>query len=333
MPLRRRTLIAGAAGLPLVNIGGARAAESSLKVAMNLPAGHPMNVRASEACARVAAATGGRVEMQTYPGSQLGADTAALAKLRTGELEFFLLSGSILSSVIPVASINNMGFVFKGYRQVWAAMDGRLGAYLSREIAKFGILTVGRSWNNGFRQITNSLRPITSAEDLRGLKLRVPVSPLWLSMFGALGATPASMNLSEAYAAMQAHAVDGQENPLALIQATKFYEVQQYCSLTYHMWDGYWLLANEGVFRGLDARTQEVITREFDRAAQDERDDLAKLDPHLRGDLAATGMRLNSVETASFQQALQQAGFYAEWRGKYGEAAWNALEEYSGPLA
>ena len=215
MTFARRSLIAGFAALPLVNIGRARAAEFNYKVASNLPAVHPMNVRGAEACMRVATATGGRVAMQMYPASQLGPDTATLAKLRTGEVEFFLLSGSILSSVVPLASISCLGFAFKTYNQVWAAMDGTFGAHVRQDISNHGILAIGRIWNNGFRQITTSTKPILSPDDLHELKLRVPVSPLWTSMFSALGAVPTSLNLSEAYSALQARVVDGQENPLA----------------------------------------------------------------------------------------------------------------------
>ena len=333
MPISRRHLFAATAALPLVNIGRARASDLNYKVALNLPATHPMGVRAAEACARIAEATGGQVAMQTYPGSQLGSDTDTLAKLRSGEVEFFLLSGSVLSSVVPLASISNLGFVFKTYQQVWSAMDGKFGAYIRDDISKHGMFAIGRIWNNGFRQLTSSTKPIVSPDDLRGFKLRIPVSPLWISMFTKFGALPASLNLNKAYTALQEHVVEGQENPLALIQATKFYEVQAYCSLSYHIWDGYWVLVNEAVWRGLPSQTRDIIEHEFDRSGQDERDDLARADPGLRGDLALTGMKLNVVDTTPFQVVLEKAGFYEEWRKTYGDAPWHLLEEHVGLLS
>ncbi len=332
MPTARRSLLA-AAMLPLVNIGRARAAEFTYRFANNLPPVHPLNVRGLEACARIREATGGRVEIGMFPSSQLGSDTDTLVKLRSGEVEFFTLSGLILSPVVPVASINGIGFAFKNYGQVWGAMDGSLGAHVRSEIGKQGLVAVGRIWNNGFRQTTTGTKPITSPQDLQGFKLRVPVSPLWTSMFTALGASPASINFNEVYSALKTHVADGQENPLALIKAAKLYEVQGYCSLTNHMWDGFWLLANEGVWRGLPGSLRDTIEREFDRSAQDERNDLTAMDPHLRGDLALTGLKLNPVDAAPFQQVLQRSGFYQEWRTKYGEAAWRLLEEHAGALA
>lgn len=333
MTLARRSLIAGAAALPLVNISRARAAEFSFKAANNLPATHPLNVRSLEACTRIAEATGGKVEIKVFPNSGLGSDTDTLKKLQSGEVEFFALSGLVLSSLVPASSINAVGFAFKTYGQIWAAMDGKLGAYVREEIAKRDLVMVGRIWNHGFRQTTTSTKPIRTPDDFRGVKLRVPVSPLSTSMFTAFGALTSSLTFNEVHSALQARVTDGQENPLALIQAAKLYEVQEYCSLTNHMWDGYRLLANGKVWKNLPQGLRDIVEHEFDQAAQNERGDLTRLDPNLRGDLAMTGLKLNAVDGTAFQQVLQRSGFYAEWRGKYGEAAWRLLEEYVGALA
>ena len=333
MPISRRRLIAGTASLPLVNIGRARAAEFSFRLANNLPAEHPLNVRAAEACTRIAEATRGQIEIKTFPDSQLGSDTETLKKLQSGAVEFFAMSGLVLSAAVPVSSINAVGFAFKTYSQIWAAMDGKLGAFVRGEIGSRGLFMVGRLWTHGFRQTTTSTKPIRTPDDLRGLKLRVPVSALSASMFGTFGAVTTSMTLNEVHAALESHHMDGQENPLALVQTAKLYEVQQYCSLTNHMWDGYRLLANGEVWQRLSPRNREIVEREFDQAAQDERADMVRLDPHLRGDLAAAGLKLNAVDALNFQLVLQKAGFYQEWRGKYGEAAWRLLEEYAGALA
>jgi len=333
MPITRRSLLATAAALPLVAIGRARAAEFNYRLAHDLPPGHPLNVRTVEACTRIRDATGGRIEIKVFADSQLGSDLVSLGQVRSGEIEFFSVPGLILSSAVPAASINGVGFAFGSYAQVWAAMDGKLGGFIRNEIGQRGMAAVGRVWNNGFRQSTTSTVPILSPDDFQGLKLRVPASPLSTSLFKALGAVPAAMNLDTVYSALQAHVVDGQETPLALIQAVKLYEVQEFCSLTNHMWDGYWLLANEGVWRGMPSRLRDTVEQEFDRSAQDERNDLAKLDPNLRGDLAMAGLKLNAVETGAFRQALQRAGFYADWRGKYGEAAWKLLEDAAGALS
>jgi len=332
---RRRFTIFSAAALPLTAIRTrpAQAAEFSYKFANNLPAEHPLNVRANEAVARIREATAGQVDISVFPSSQLGSDTDTLNQLRSGAVEFFTLSGLILSTLVPAASINGIGFAFKDYDQVWPAMDGKLGAYVRSEISKRGLIAMDRIWDNGFRQTTTSTKPITNPGDLHGMKLRVPVSPLWTSMFTALGASPASINFSEVYSALQTHIVDGQENPLAIIDAAKLFEVQKFCSQTNHMWDGFWLLANRRAFEKLPTATQEIVSREFNRAALEQRADVAKLNAALQGKLTAAGLVFNAVDVAPFREQLKSAGFYQDWRSKYGDEAWKILESAVGGLS
>ena len=332
--ITRRNLALGAA-LPLfaIRTRPANAAEFTYKYANNLPASHPLNIRANEAMARILTATGGRVEIRVFPNNQLGSDTDTLSQLRSGAVEFFTLSGLILSTLVPAASINGVGFAFKDYGQVWQAMDGKLGAYVRAEIAKRGLLAMDRVWDNGYRQTTTATKPINSPEDFRGLKLRVPVSPLWTSMFTALGAAPASINFSEVYSALQTRIVDGQENPLAVIETAKLYEVQKFCTMTNHMWDGYIFLANNRAFGRLPADAQAIVAAELNRSALDERADVEKLNADLRGKLSAGGLQFNDVDPAPFRDTLRKNGFYADWRGKYGDEAWRVLEDTVGTLS
>ncbi len=332
---RRRLAALSCAALPLVAIRTrpAGAAEFSYKFASNLPAAHPLNLRMAEAADRILKGTDGRVEIRLFPNNQLGSDTDMLSQLRSGAIEFFTLSGLILSTLVPPASINGVGFAFKDYGQVWPAMDGKLGQYVRAEIAKRGLVAMEHIWDNGFRQTTTSTKPIVTPADLHGMKLRVPVSPLWTSMFTALGAAPASINFSEVYSALQTHIVDGEENPLAIIDTAKLFEVQKYCSLTNHMWDGFWFLANRRAFDRLPASAQEVVAREVDASALQERADVAKLNADLQGKLTTAGMQFNPVDPAPFRDALRSAGFYKDWRGKYGEEAWGVLESAVGTLS
>ena len=336
MPIiSRRSLALGAAALPLFSIASrpAAAAEFNYKLANNVPATHPLAVRATEAADRIKEATSGKLEIQVFPNSQLGSDTDTLGQLRSGAVEFFTLSGLILSTLVPPASINGVGFVFKDYDQVWAAMDGKLGEFVRAEIEKRGIHPFEKIFDNGFRQITTSTKPIKSPDDLKGVKLRVPPSPLWTSMFIGLGASPTSINFNEVYSALQTHIVDGQENPLSLIESAKLYEVQKYCSLTNHMWDGYWILSNKRAFEKLPKDVQEIVTRELNRAALEERDDLAKASAQTRSGLESKGLAFNDVDTAAFRDKLRSAGFYKEWRTKYGEDAWHVLEDSVGQIS
>ncbi|MBV8167566.1 MAG: TRAP transporter substrate-binding protein, partial [Alphaproteobacteria bacterium] len=217
--LTRRRLLgaAGATALVGTTVRRARAAEFTLKYAHNSQTTHPLHIRTSEAAERIKQETGGKVEIQIFPNNQLGGDTDMLSQVRSGGIEFFTLSGLILATLVPVASINGIGFAFKSYDQVWPAMDGELGAHVRAAIAKAGLVAMPKIWDNGYRQITSSTKPIVTADALRAFKIRVPVSPLWTSMFKAFGASPASINFNEVYSALQTKVVEGQENPLTLI--------------------------------------------------------------------------------------------------------------------
>jgi len=332
---RRSMLLAGAAaGVTVAMPWVARAApEFSLKYANNVPVTHPLNVRAKEAMDRIKTQTNGRVEIEIFPNNQLGSDTDMLSQLRSGAIEFFTLSGLILSTLVPVASINGIGFAWGSYDQVWPAMDGGLGAYIRAQINKAGLHAMEQAWDNGFRQITSSTRPIKTPDDLKGFKIRVPPSPLWTSMFKAFDAAPTSINFSEVYSALQTKVVEGQENPLAVIFFAKLFEVQKYLSQTNHMWDGFWFLANGKAWQGLPADVRDVIAKNLNQSARDQRDDVKKANDTLQADLTSKGMEFIKVDPAPFRAKLQAAGFYKEWRGKYGDEAWAVLEKFTGPIS
>ena len=339
MPLSRRrlfaaagsTVLAGAVGAPVV--ARAQQAEWTYKYANNLPTPHPMNVRAREMAAAIKQETKGRFDLQIFPSSQLGSDTDTLSQLRSGGVEFFTLSGLILSTLVPAASINGMGFAFPSYDTVWKAMDGELGVYIRSQIAKANLVVLEKIWDNGFRQTTTSTKPVATPADFHGMKLRVPPSPLWTSMFEAFGAAPASINFNEVYSALQTKIVDGQENPLAIISTAKLYEVQKYCSLTNHMWDGFWFLANKRAWEALPEDVRAIVAKNVNAAGVNERDDVAKLNASLQQDLAAKGLIFNKLDPAPFRNALRAAGFYTEWKKKYGDEAWAILEKAVGKLA
>lgn len=336
MNITRRRVIAssGALVFPALHLGPARAAEFSLKYANNLPVTHPMNVRANEMAAKIAAESKGRVELKVFPSSQLGNDTDTLSQIRSGAVEFFTLSPLILGTLVPSAQISGVGFAFKDYGQVWAAMDGELGAHVRKEIAaKSSMFAFEKIWDNGYRQMTSSARAIVRPEDLKGMKMRVPPSPFWVSMFKAFEASPATINFAEVYTALQTKVVDGQENPLAIIATAKLHEVQKFCSITNHMWDGFWFLANKKAFERLPADVQEIITRNVNAAGLLERDDVKKLNDGLAADLKAKGMQFNSTDAELFRAKLRAAGFYAEWHKKFGDEAWAVLEKYTGKLS
>jgi len=337
MQITRRTLLAGTGALALPGVAthalAQNKAEFTLKYANNLPITHPMNVRANEMAAAILAETKGRVDLKVFPSSQLGTDTDMLSQIRSGAIDYFTLSPLILGTLVPSAQISGVGFAFKDYNQVWAAMDGELGAHVRKEIAaRSTLFAFDKIWDNGYRQMTSSARAITKPDDLKGMKMRVPPSPFWVSMFKAFEASPATINFAEVYTALQTKIVDGQENPLAIIATAKLFEVQQFCSITNHMWDGFWFLANKKSFERLPADLQEIVTRNVNKAGLNQRDDVRKLNDSLLGELKSKGMAINTTDAELFRAKLRAAGFYAEWHKKFGDEAWAVLEKYTGKL-
>jgi tripartite ATP-independent transporter DctP family solute receptor len=337
--IRRRTVLAATGavvlgrqlGMPLIR--NARAAEFRYKLGTNLPGSHPLNVRLQQAADQVKADTGGKLEIALFPNSQLGGDPEMFSQVRSGALEFFPLSGAnVLSNMVVKGAISGVGFAFKDSEQVYGAMDGELGAYIRGLIRQTGLEVLDKVWDNGFRQITTGDKPIEGPQDLRNMKIRVPPGKLWISLFQSLGAAPTPISFNEVYSALQTKIVEGQENPLAVVDVAKLYEVQKYCSLTNHMWDGYWFLINGRAWKRLTPDLQETVAKRFNAAALDQRQDVIKLNDTLRGSLEAQGLKFNTVDPQPFRQTLKQAGFYTDWKKTFGDEEWGLLEKVTGPL-
>jgi TRAP-type C4-dicarboxylate transport system substrate-binding protein len=161
----------------------------------------------------------------------------------------------------------------------------------------------------------------------------VLVSPLWTSMFSALGASPTGISINETYSALQTKVVDGQENPLVVVEAARFYEVQKYCSMTDHIWGGFWIVASGKTFPKLPADVQEIVSRQINAAALVQRQQVIDLNSSLEPSLTAHGITFNKVDRSLFRTELQSKGFYTQWKEKYGNEAWSLLEQYAGQLS
>jgi tripartite ATP-independent transporter DctP family solute receptor len=333
--ISRRAVVASLAAIPLVAIRTrpASAAEFKYSLATGQSLSQPINARLEQACARIREATSGRLEINFFPASQLGSDTDLLSQVRAGGIHFLNLAGSVISTVAPAVAITNVGFAFKDYDQVWPGIDGTLGKAVRASIEKVGLVAISKAADNSFRQITSASKPIKTPEDMKGYQIRVPVSPIFTSLFKSLGANPVSINFNELYTALQTHLVDGQENGLVAIDSGKLYEVQKYVSETNHIWDPFWLLGNRRAFANLPDDIKDIVVREFDRASLEQRADVARLNDNLKAELTAKGLVFEAVEPAPFRAALVKAGYYKEWRDKFGADVWSALESVVGTLS
>lgn len=327
-------LLAGsglAANLP--GLAFAQNNKFSLKLAISLSQSHPTVIGLRAACAEILKETNGQLVVEVFPNGQLGSDSDTISQLRSGAIDLVCTTGAAWSTLIPAAAVPSAPFAFVDTQSAFAAMDGALGSHINSAFGKANLVQIGKTWDHGYRHVTTSTRPINTVQDLRGVKLRVPATAVLQMTFKALGASPTSVPLGEAYTALQTRVVDGQENPLAIIEAQRFYEVQKYCSLTGHSWDGVWIAANPRSWNTVPDSLRQVAIRILDGQAIATRAALASLSGSLRESLAQKGMAFNTVDVQPFREALKKAGTYKELQGKFGKEGWALLEKQVGVLA
>jgi tripartite ATP-independent transporter DctP family solute receptor len=280
----------------------------------------------------VAEATDGKLRVSVHPQNDgvPGSDPQALEMLRSGDLQFMTLMGGILGRMVPVAEVQSLPFAFASHEQVHRVHEGPLGALIGEECRakgihrfRFGLL------ENGFRHIAMRDRPIRSADDLDGVRMRVPDGEMFRDLFLALGATPATVNINQIYDALGSGRVDGQENPLVVTEYNRLYEVTRYMSLTSHMWSGFNLLANGRFWDSLPEDIQSVVDRHVKTHVARQRKFTDDANRALETKLVERGMVFNTADTESFRQRLA-GGFYARWKERLGTRMWGLLEAETG---
>ena len=330
---RKHFLVGAAASAAALSLRPARAARPyTARCGIDLPPSHPICVSAVQAAAKVKDATQGAVVIDVFPNNELGDDTHMLSEIRSGAIQMMACGDSDLAVLVPKVSITNVGFAFKDSATAYKAVDGEVGTLVRKDIIASGLHVLPRAWDEGLRQITSGTRQINTPDDLHGFKIRVPPSPIMASLFQSLGASPLTLNISELYTAMQTHVADGEENSLAVIEAERLYEVQKYCSITNHMWIGYWILVNGTFWNSLPANYRQVISDSFDEVALSQRQATQNLNASLEAKLKQQGLIFATPDQAAFRAALAKSGFYKKWETTFGPTLWSALETYTGPL-
>jgi tripartite ATP-independent transporter DctP family solute receptor len=270
--------------------------EFKLKFASSMPVNHPLNTRMVEAGKQISEQTRGQVEIQVLPMSDLGTGAHMLSALSNGTWNLVAQTGLTIQTLVPSASITAVGFAFANYEQVWSAVDGRLGSHIIENFRKAELIAFEKMWDNGFRQTTSFSKPIKTPNDFTDVKIRAPSMALWTSLFESLGAVPASIPWDETHSALQRKVVDGLDSTRAGIYFGRMYEVQKYVSRTGHIWDGFWLLADQRSFEAMPAQHRSVITSNINEAAMKQRADVKQLEAELQAELTAKGMQFNEVK-------------------------------------
>jgi tripartite ATP-independent transporter DctP family solute receptor len=297
----------------------------------NQTAESSLHKRLTEMWSAVRTETGGKVGADVFAlnNNVAGSDPTALKMLMSGEIQFFTLMGGVLGAAVPVAEIQQVPFAFRTAPQAHQAIDGPLGAYIVQEMAAKGIhgFPVG-AFDNGMRQMTPVAKPIVVPADLKGMRMRVPAGAMFDDMFRTLGCVPVTVNSIDIYAALKSGKVDAQENPLALLDGFKLYEVVKYVSMTNHMWSGFNQMAHLPTWQKLPADVRQVIDRNVAKAVRAQRADQEAANGRLRAELTKRGLIFNDVDQAPFRKQL--SGFYRTWKDRLGTKAWALLEQASG---
>ena len=260
---------------------------------------HQASVKFAEV---VKAKSGGRVEVQVAPSAQMGDDAAMVTALRTGALDMSANSQGAVANAVPEYAAYGMPFLFNSPAQAFKLLDGPLGKELADKSAEKGMVVLGY-WDNGIRHMTNSKRPITKVEDMKGLKMRTPPDAVLVDIMRSLGAEAQQIKFAELYIALQQGVVDGQENPLVNIYASKLYEVQKHLALTSHMFQMTPFLMSKRTWDRLSDADRKAVQEAAVEATALQRKLSADADAKLLDELKAKGVQVTTVDTAAFAKA------------------------------
>ena len=272
------------AAVALAAFGLASAQERTFKFALQNPKGHPLEMGAVKFAELVAAKSGGKLKVNVFAGGTLGGDAANVSALQGGTIEFVMLNSGILASQVKDFEVFDFPFIFANATEADAVVDGPVGKKLHAKLAEKGI--IGLAFTElGFRNLTNSKKAINTVEDIAGLKLRVIPNAINIDWVKALNANPTPMAFPELYAGLEQKAVDGQENPLSVILANKFFEVQKHLAVTNHQYNPQSIIFSKKVWDTLSDADKKVLqdsaaeTSKYQRQVNRSKsaDDLAEL--------------------------------------------------------
>ena len=278
--------------------------ERNLRFAFSLAKDHPLGAGAQKFADAVAQKSGGKMKVTLFPNAVLGSDPQNLSAIRGGTLDFTSMATGLVASIDKQFMVFDLPFLFNSAQEAYAVADGPVGTKMLDGLASHGVVGLG-IWDLGFRNMTNSKRPITKAEDIQGLKIRVIASPIFIDLFTTLGANPVPMTFGEVYGALESRAIDGQDNPVAVIESGKFAEVQKYLSMTRHVYTGMPLLMSKKTWDSMSDAERKIIRSAADEAKEEER----KITQQKEGqsvDALKKSMQVNEVSAAEVARLRQK---------------------------
>ena len=302
------TALCTAIALPALAQVQTRTITVSNGVAETHPVGNGIN--AMRAC--IDEKTGGAWTLNAFWSSALGDDLTATQALRSATQEMVITSSSPLVGIEPALGVFDLPFLFSNSEEADAILDGEFGAFMNERLEAVGLINLAY-WENGFRNLTNSVRPVTRLEDFEGMRVRVMQNNIFLDTFAALGTNPTPMAFGEVFTALETRAIDAQENPFVTIDTSKFYEVQGYLSATQHAYTPFLALFSAPIFASYSAEEQQIL-RDCAVVGRDEQRRVSReLSSVSLGNVQTAGMAFNEIapeEMARIREAVE--GVYAK---------------------
>jgi tripartite ATP-independent transporter DctP family solute receptor len=279
--------------------------DRTIRVSNGVNQDHPVGNGVAKMAACLTEKSGGKMKLQAFWGGALGGDLQATQALRSGTQEMVVTSTSPLIGILPDLGVFDLPFLFANEKEADAVLDGEFGKYITDKMPSVGLVNLAY-WENGFRNLTNSRKPVTKVEDFSGIKLRVMQNNVFLDTFRTVGANAVPMAFQEVFTALETRAIDGQENPFVTIDTSKFYEVQRYLSVTNHAYTPFMVLYSKALFDRLSADEQKALV---DCAVQG-RDEQRKVSRALSAksleSVKAKGMQVNEIP-ADEQKRMREA--------------------------
>lgn len=301
-----KCLMLGAA-LALVTAmpAAAQFADRTIRISNGVNEEHPIGNGVAKMRACLAEKSGGKMKMQAFWGGALGGDLQATQALRSGTQEMVVTSSSPLVGILPDLGVFDLPFLFANEKEADAILDGPFGKYIADKLPAVGLINVSY-WENGFRNLTNSRRPVTKLEDLQGLKVRVMQNNIFLDTFKQVGTNAVPMAFGEVFTALETKAIDGQENPFVTIDTSKMYEVQKFLSITNHAYTPMLILYSKPLWDKLSGDEQKALT-ECSAAGQKEQRSVSRaLSDKSLAALKTRGMQVTELSPAE-QARLRDA--------------------------
>lgn len=277
-----------------------------LKIGVSTADTDPRNIAAKSFADEIEEKTNGAVKAEVYPSGQLGGDGQLVESMvmDAGTVDIVITDASNFGTVVPDMNISGLPFLFDGFDAAWAFMDGEVEAAAEAELLEVGIRVLAH-YDNGFRCVTNSKGPVETPDDMKGMLIRTPENQVIMATMSALGANPQPLAFSELYQALQQKTYDAQENPIPIIYNNKLYEVQEYLSVTNHIYSGMCFAIAESTWNKLTAEQQEIVAAAAQASGDYDREMNRQQTEDLVANLEEAGMKINYPELAPFSAATQ----------------------------